>query len=282
MDKREAVVKALSDETAMPAAPLVVTRIAEICRNPSASARDLGKAIQLDPALTSRVLRQVNSSFYGLAATIKTVTHAVVILGFQEIKHIALSVPVANLYHDNFGRAGIDVAALWERTVAVACLARRLSYHVHHEVPEQVFVSAILADMGMVILNRILGEEYLSLTAGVDDEDLANKEQSALGISHIEVGMRLAAKWQFPPDLVQAIALHHHPFIANGLHRESALTYAGRRALAVLAAGLGFGEAIAAFPPALADFLGLSAEELGAMWEKSCRDLQEAKTSLAG
>ena len=148
-------------------------------------------------------------------------------------------------------------------------------------MPEQVFVSAILADMGMVILNRILGDEYRLLVEGVDDEELAGKEQIELGISHVEIGMRLATKWRFPSDLVEAIALHHKPVTASGLHREAALTYASRRAIAGLAEGFCFADILAALPQTIGAFLAMSAEDMAALWEKSCRDLEEAKAALA-
>jgi HD-like signal output (HDOD) protein len=281
-DRRARVEKALQSGIAFPAGPVVMARVTGLCRDPNATARDLGKVLQLDATLTSRVLKQVNSVFYGLSAKIKTVTHAVVILGFDEIKHIALSVPVANLYQQNAGKPGLDVLALWDRTVQIACLTRAFSYHINHPVPEQTFVAAILADVGMVILNNILAEDYAAVAdTAPDDEALAGIELAELGISHIEVGVRLAQKWQFPPELIQAIHLHHAPVENGQVHREAGLVCTARRTLDTLADDVDFAMALGRLPAEVVANFALTADSLAQSWEKAAREMGEAKTILA-
>lgn len=281
MTIREKVEAALRDGKALPAGPAVMSKISELCRDPQASARDLGKLIQLDSALTTRVLKQVNSSFYGLKASIKTVTHAVVILGFQEIRHIALSVPAASLYQDHLDAPGIDVAALWESTLQTACLARAYSYHVKHPVPEQIFVGAILTNIGMVVLNDILAEEYATVVEKCpDDEFLPSVEEAELGISHIEVGRALAEKWHFPPDLIRTIACHHDPVADGEVVPEAGLVYAGRITSTGKFLARTAEQILADLAPVVVEEFDLTPAVIGQVIEKADSEVDAARAML--
>lgn len=282
LDTRKQVEKALQSDQYLSAGATVMAKLGQITRDPNATARDLGKVLQFDPALTSRVLKQVNSSFYGLSATIKTVTHAVVILGFDEIKHIALSVPVANLFSENKDKPGLDITALWDQTVAEACVARALSYHVRHEIPEQIFVAAMLVDAGMVVLNNLLGEEYARLVSSAPDDDfLPEVETASLGINHLEVGRELAEKWKFPLDLINTIAFHHDPFQNGQLLRDAALVQTARRSTKARNQGLSQAEVLAELPAELTASFQLSEASLGEAVDRGFQDVSEAKRMLS-
>ncbi len=282
MDPRCRVEKALQEEGTLPAGPEVMARIDELSRDPNSSARDLGKVLQLDQALTTRVLKQVNSSFYGLAATIKTVTHAVVILGFQQVKNIALTVPVADLYQQNLGASGIDVGRLWDQTVKIACLARTLSYHINHPVPEQVFVKGILSNAGMVVLNNILGPEYAAVVkACADEEALPAAEEAAFGISHAEVGRVLAEKWHFPEDLVRAIAHHHEPIQEEEILEDAGLLYVARCLHRYTEnGGEDFAAALAQIPEKLVAAFSLTPKAIERACQKAEKEYEEARQRL--
>lgn len=282
-DAKDRILKALNDGTAIPAGPMVMARIAQLCRDPEATARDLAKVIQLDGTLATKVLRQVNSSFYGLTAQVKTVTHAVVILGFQEVKHIALTVPVAQFFHDNRGARGIDVSTLWDETLQTACLARVFSYHIEHPVPEQVFVSAILAKTGMIILNTILGVEYARVAEeAVDQERLPFVEKERLGISHVQLGWMLAKKWQFPDELLDAIAYQYNPAPKGELKREAGLICAARRLRGGMQDDMPADLAMLRVPPFLVEAFKLTPEAVEKALQRSASDFEEVRHMLTG
>lgn len=200
------------DAEALPPCPAVLARVGELSKDPRSSARDLGRVIGTDEALTARLIKLVNSPFYGLRGTVSTVTQAVVILGYQEIKNVVYSVQAEDVFRRNASAgAGIDVVALWDHSLQVAVLAREMSYRVRHPVPEEVFVSGIIHDLGQVILNELLGEEYRKFRARAhaDDRDLAAAERGAFGTDHAEIGCRLTAKWNFP-ELLQVAVRNHH------------------------------------------------------------------------
>ncbi len=282
-DAKDRILKALNDGTAIPAGPMVMARISQLCRDSEATARDLAKVIQLDGTLATKVLRQVNSSFYGLTAQVKTVTHAVVILGFQEVKHIALTVPVAQFFHENRGVRGIDISALWDDTLKTACLARAFSYHIEHPVPEQVFVSTILAKTGMIILNTLLGAEYARVVnEALDIERLPFVEKERLGISHVQLGWMLAKKWQFPDELLDAIAYQYNPAPKGELKREAGLICAARRLYGGIKDDMPADMAFLRLPPVLVEAFKLTPEVAEKAVERSKNEFEEVRQMLAG
>lgn len=278
---KDRIMQAVNDGTAIPAGPMVMGRIGQLCRDPSATARDLAKVIQLDATLATKVLRQVNSSFYGLTAQIKTVTHAVVILGFQEVKHIALAVPVAELFSKHRSARGLDVAALWDRTLITACIARALSYHIEHPVPEQVFVSSILAKTGMLVFNTILEDEYADVVNNtMDIERLPFEEKERLGISHVQLGWMLAKRWQFPDELLDAIAYQYNPAPKNELKREAGLIFAARRLLDGVQREIPIIQTIGRMPAVLVKDFKLTSEAAEAAMGRATSEFEEVRRML--
>jgi len=219
----QALERLLAGAEALPSCPPVLAKVAEICSDPASSARDLGAVIATDEALTSRLIRLVNSAYYGLKGTISTVTQAVVVLGYVEIRNMVYAVRTGDLFAETSAPGGIDVLALWNHSLQVAVLARELSYRLRYPVPEEVFVAGVIHDLGQVILNQLLGAGYRKFReqAHADGVDLAAAEETAWGTSHAEVGRRLTARWDFPQSLQDAVA-HHHRLPEGPGARDSA------------------------------------------------------------
>ena len=209
---------ALRKGDALPPCPAVLTKVAELSRDPSSTARDLGRIIATDEALASRLIRRVNSAYYGLRGTISTVTQAVVILGYQEIRNTVYAVQTEQVFRDQAGSGNNDVLALWDHSLQVAVLAREFGYRVRHPVPEEVFVGGIIHDIGQVILSSVLGEEYrrFKARAHADGRDLAAAEADAFGTDHARIGWELTNKWDFPESLQMAVRCHHQLPASDG------------------------------------------------------------------
>jgi putative nucleotidyltransferase with HDIG domain len=208
---REELGRLLAGAEAIPACPAVLGKVAELCRDPASSARDLGNVIATDEALTSRLIKIVNSAYYGLRGTIATVTQAVVVLGYQEIRNMVYAVRAEDLFQEGDLCEGLDLVALWDHCLQVAVLARDFCYRLHYPVPEEVFVAGVIHDIGQVILNRLMGAEYREFVevTHAAGRDLAAAEEERYGVSHAEVGRLLAEKWNFPESLQTAVARHH-------------------------------------------------------------------------
>lgn len=280
-DIKEKVMQMVESGDVIPAGSMVMTRISSLCRDPDATARDLAKVIQLDGSLATRVLRQVNSSYYGLSSKIKTVTHAVVILGFQEVKHLALSIPVAEFYQKQNKNAGIDIDVLWEQTLITACIARALSYHIRHPIPEQVFVSAILAKSGMVVFNSLLESVYAEVIASIKNpEVLPAIEKRDFGLSHVQAGWMLAKQWQFPDELLDSIAYQYNPIPRGVLMRESGLIYAARRLLYAVQNDIPIGGMLKKFPEELNEEFKLDKAAAEMALERATSEFEATKQML--
>ncbi len=201
----------LAGAESLPPCPPVLARIAEVSRDPASSARDLGSVIATDEGLTSRLIKRVNSAYYGLRGTISTVTQAVVVLGYREIKSMVYAVGAEDVFLSGGAAGGIDTLALWDHCLQVAVLAREFCYRLRYPVPEEVFVSGIVHDIGQVIMSHLLGAEYRKFRDAVSagSLDLAAAESEQFGVNHPEIGRRLAEKWNFPESLQMAVAHHH-------------------------------------------------------------------------
>ena len=131
----EEISEVLGLEDVVGACPAVVARITEVAGDPNATARDIADIIATDEGLTTRVLKLVNSSFFGLAGRISTVTQATVILGMREVKSLVYSVPVGSLF-SGIEANGLDSVAVWDHSVMVGIIAREMSYLMRYPLPE--------------------------------------------------------------------------------------------------------------------------------------------------
>ena len=221
----------LEDEDSIPACPEVVSKVSELCADEKSTARDIGQAIMADEAISSKLIKLANSSFYGLSGRISTVTQAAIILGSNEIRSVVYSLPAMDLFSSSTVEGGIDLRALWEHSVRVAVLARQLAYSIRYDRPEEAFVGGVLHDMGQVILNRLLGADYSKLRdeARAAGQDLAAHELDKMGTSHAELGKRLVEKWSFPEVLSGAVEFHHSPERAAEGSGVAMLVFAANR-----------------------------------------------------
>ncbi len=208
--------KEIFEADALPPCPAVFQQVAEVVKDPSSNARDLGNVLMTDAALSGKLLKIVNSAFFGLSKSIGTVTQAVIILGFNEVKTIAYAIPAKDMYNDDNKNSSFDVSGVWNHSIRVATIMRHVAYHINYSMPEEFFVAGIIHDIGQVVLNNVKGEMYGNLQKKVAENNLklADAERFALHIDHAEVGAMLAEKWMFPDALVCAIR-HHHTDISK-------------------------------------------------------------------
>jgi HD-like signal output (HDOD) protein len=255
----------LESAETLPACPPVLAKIADVCADPTSSARDLGNVIATDEALTSRLIKLVNSAYYGLRGTISTVTQAVVILGYQEIRNMIYAVRAEEVFLAGRVADGIDLLAVWDHSLRVAVLARELCYRVRYPVPEEVFVAGIIHDVGQVILNQLLGSDYRAFVSRIHggSRDLAEAEAEEYGIDHAEVGRRLALRWDFPESLQAAVAGHHRlPESKSGPEGIAPFVLTANSVTVTRGRGGDFRSALAALPPAVTEFLRMDLESL--------------------
>jgi putative nucleotidyltransferase with HDIG domain len=192
--------------------PSIIHEIIEVISRKNSSAIDLTNIIESDPALTTRILTVANSPYYGFVKKISNVSHAVVVLGFQEIQNIALSMSVLQM----FDRKGTDFSEqLWRHSFSVGVGTRMVAKYLNMKVDGKFFVGGLLHDVGKIFISQYMSETFhYLLTAMEEDGNLYGYhalEERILGITHQEVGRMLLTSWMFPADVVDAVACHHDP-----------------------------------------------------------------------
>jgi putative nucleotidyltransferase with HDIG domain len=198
----------------LPTLPTVMTRIIRKAEDPATSVKDIVDIIEVDQALTMKILKIVNSAYYGFRQRIATIERAVVILGFNNVKNLALSASVFDTLGGE-GRGEFNRAKFWGHSigcgVTTKALAMKLRYHP--QSLEEAFTAGLLHDIGKVVLDKYVHEEFSEVvrTAAWRDMLIAEAEREVLGADHADMGHWLAIKWGLPKSLKEVIAYHHNP-----------------------------------------------------------------------
>ena len=222
----ERVARILAQVDDIPTLPTTVTEVLRIVDSPDCSASRLSQLVSSDPALAARVLRLANSAYYGFPRAISAVLQAVTLMGSSTLRNVALSAAAFDLFRPATTQ-GLDLEALWRHSVAVAAASRLVARRVRYTPLEKAFTAGLLHDIGKVIIARYLHGSVGRIVSRVNTEKIAiaDAEQRVLGVSHAAFGAWLAARWAFPPSLVDAIAFHHNPAQAEENIQLAAIVY---------------------------------------------------------
>jgi diguanylate cyclase (GGDEF)-like protein len=195
----------------LPSLPAIAIQVLELAQKRDVDISEIAKLISKDPALSSKILRTVNSSFYGRSQTISTVSHALVILGLNAVKTLVLGFSLVSNLSKTRGK-GFKYVAYWRRSLYAATAARTLAARNHVVQAEECFLSALLMDIGMLVLDQVVGEAYTQLCEGITTHGkLLDAEAKTLGMTHPQVARVLADLWHLPPILSEPMVHHHDP-----------------------------------------------------------------------
>ncbi len=195
----------------LPTLPAVATKIFEVTNDPEASVDDLKDIIAMDQVVAGRILRAVNSAYYGYPRQINTLSQAIVILGFNNVRSLALSVSIMEMFSGREG--GFDFSQLWIHAVGTAFCARALARLFNPKSVEQYFVAGLLHDIGLVAMNRCFPEKFAEClsSVGKDGRPLYIHERETFEFNHADVGCVMANTWLLPQNLTDTITFHHEP-----------------------------------------------------------------------
>jgi diguanylate cyclase (GGDEF)-like protein len=195
----------------LPSLPTIAMQVLDLAQKPDVDIAEIARIISRDPALSSKILRTVNSSFYARSQNVSTISHALVILGLQSVKTLVLGFSLVTNLTKQKGK-GFQHLSYWKRSVHAATAARTIASKLGIVQQEEAFLAALLMDIGMLVLDQVLGEAYGELNAkATSHADLAPLELQALGMTHADVGGILATQWKLPPLLAVPIACHASP-----------------------------------------------------------------------
>jgi len=206
----------------LPSLPGVALRVIELTSDDNVNMKDLAKAIESDQALAARILRTVNSAFYGLSKPCSTLTHAQSLLGLNAVKTLALGFTLVETLKGQFDE-DFDYVDYWRRQVFTAVGAKAVASHTRCCEVEEAFLGGLLQDIGMIAMSKAIGKEYnrlVNASAG-DHHVLVRKEIEQFELQHPDVGAMLAERWKLPFALVAPIKYHERPTAAPRARQAS-------------------------------------------------------------
>ena len=214
--ERERILEILDRAPEILTLPSIINEIMDVISRKSSSASDLTSIIESDPALTTRILTVANSAYYGFVKKISNISHAVVVLGFQEIQNITLSMSVLQM----FDRKGTEFSEqLWRHSFSVGVGTRMIAQYLNMKIDGKYFVGGLLHDVGKIFISQYMTDTFHKLLSAIEDDGNSysyhSLEERIFGITHAEVGRILLSSWMFPPDVVNTVAHHHSPMSSN-------------------------------------------------------------------
>lgn len=203
-----------------------VFKIMEITKNPDSTATDLKETIEVDPPLSAKVLRRANSAQYGINRSVTSIQEAIVFMGFNAVKELALSLKVGNVFKDEKVVNGYSKKALWQHSVGVALCAKSIYRREYLEKGETVYSAGLLHDIGLIVEDQYAHDNFKIITGKVlnDKISLVDAEKEVQGFDHCRIARDLTGSWKLPPDLVAAVTYHHEPLRVDPLYAKEAYT----------------------------------------------------------
>lgn len=190
------------------------------------SSSTLADIISHDPDVSARLLRLVNSSFYGLPSKIDTIQRAVTVAGANEIRNLVMATTVMRTFAGIPGEL-VDMEEFWRHAVMTGVLAQAISERCLTLRSDRLFVAGMLHDLGRLVIYLTLPDqarEILFITAG-DEWILADTEQEILGFSHTDVGAELFKAWGLPESFQSISRYHHQPHMAKDHQHDIAIVH---------------------------------------------------------
>ena len=196
----------------LPEIPSVAFELKEVIGNPMSSAERIARVVSRSPSLAAVLLKIVNSSFYSLPSKISTISHAVSLIGTQEISALALGISVLSIFK-NIPKETIDMHSFLRHSLVCGLLSRVFAAHIKVPQTEQMFVSGLMHDLGRLILYTYFPDESRNILVRSRKRNnlLYKEEKNYLGCDHAQLGVQLMAQWKLPPILENTVLYHHKP-----------------------------------------------------------------------
>ncbi|MGC8594342.1 MAG: HDOD domain-containing protein [Candidatus Kryptoniota bacterium] len=200
----------------LPTFPTIALEVMRLASDSDSSAAELARIVSKDQALSAKVLRVANSPFYGFTRKITTVEWAIVALGFETLRETVLSLTLIDLFKGEPVK-GFDPRKFWKHALDTALIAKSIGRESGLRVPGEGYAAGLLHDIGTLVLYRFFRPEFQEIYKIIEEgkEQPLFAEETVLGANHADVGAWIAERWNFPPQLVEAIKFHHHPVQAK-------------------------------------------------------------------
>ena len=240
--QKEQFRRALREVKNLPTLPGIVTKLSAMAEDPETTTEQMGRVISKDHILAAKLLKLVNSAFYGFPQRVSSISSAIILLGFNVIKSLIISASIFEVMEDQ------DVE-LWEHSLGCAVACSVLATRLGISDPEEVSTAGLIHDIGKVAIKMELQQVYQQVVQTVEEKEVSmyEAETELLGLNHAEVGGWLAKKWNLPRKLVEPITCHHDPRLAEEEQLACAIVHFGN----ILIRGMGYGHGRDIWVPSL-------------------------------
>jgi len=208
----------------MPALPVSVSKVVEIANNPATSPVDLNKVISLDPVLMARVLKLINSAYYGVSTKVNSLVRAIIMLGINTVKNLALSSAVIDTIGKKQQFRALDPQAFWRHSLGVGVTSKLIAKKrgVESAKLEEYFIAGLLHGIGKIPLNNVLSDEYVEAMSFADRQKtpLYLAERQVFGFDHTFVGARIGEAWKLGNAIQDTIKYQLRPSEYEGQYED--------------------------------------------------------------
>ncbi|MBF0200616.1 MAG: HDOD domain-containing protein [Desulfamplus sp.] len=215
-DNRKKVISLLNQVESIFTMPSIALQVYQVASNPNSEIEDIVNNIVLDPSLTIKILKIVNSPFYGLSEKISSIKEAVVMLGRDEIINMAFGLSLSRSFLDADLKGVMDPEIIWQHSMETALIAKYICRDMPQFKNLGIFTAGLLHDLGKAYLVENFSELYITIISQGNEHGLLTSalEQEVLGIDHGGIGKLIGDNWNLPDSLVHAVAFHHQPSAA--------------------------------------------------------------------
>ncbi|MEI7941658.1 MAG: HDOD domain-containing protein [Candidatus Riflemargulisbacteria bacterium] len=223
--------------------PETIQKVVSLTRNPDTPLKKISDVLESDEAMASKVLKLANSSFYGFSKQVKTISHAVVCLGFNTIKQMSLTAHSFSVLDNTLDGYYLDKGAMFQHSFGTALASRLLATRMFYPNAEEVYLMGLLHDVGKVILNQYAEAEFKKVIELYNQGGRAfhEAEREILGFDHGEIGAAVCQKWNLSDDIVDTIRNHHSPEEALDTNLSVHMVHIANIIVTIMGIGIGAG-----------------------------------------
>ncbi|MCU0661934.1 MAG: HDOD domain-containing protein [Myxococcota bacterium] len=285
--KEDPVLIALDLLGDLPTLPNVAIEVAGLLDDPRSTPKQITEVMKADQALTSKVLKLVNSAYYGIPGGVSTVERAIAFLGYNTLFQLLIGVSVLEFSRIG-GASGLDIREFWKHSLGVGVAAEMIARRLGHKAPEDMFSGGLLHDLGKLALAKVAKKKFASAVEEAHKQGklLRDMEKEQGLPPHDKVGAILAKKWRFPPALQAAMAAHHQTYDQRQVSVLKAhltgldIVDLANRLVRVFDIGNSGDPVIPEIPRDLLDRLGLLAKDIPNIKGEMTRKVEASKVFL--
>lgn len=207
----EAFIQHLDAIHELPTLSTVAMKLSRLLMDINISAKDVAEVIQYDQAIVTKLLKMVNSAFFGFSNKVSSVQHALMLLGFNTVRNAIVAIDVINAMKTKKKIKGFDISAFWIHAIGVAVISRHLDQEAGHHFREDVFTAGIIHDIGKIVMAHYFSDRFQAVLETMQSEQINfwDAEHRHFPMNHADVGIQLARRWHLPEPMCNVIGRHH-------------------------------------------------------------------------